>query len=171
MGGEGAPLLLFPEALVCVPAAALFWLIAKQDRPITFAPLLVGFAVSMVGLALRAYVQSQSEDPPGRWLVFDAIVELLLVLPLTSFVVIPVAAMLVRRRCLTLRAIGLCALIGWGALSLVGWLLHLGLTVPHYPLSDFLKSAVVPTLIYGLPIPLVTRWFLRRRLALAEEGH
>ena len=170
MGGEGAPLVLFLEALICLPFAALFWFIAKQDRPVTFAPLLVGFTVSMVGLAFSAYVESQGEDPPGRWLVFDAIVVLLLVLPLISFVVLPITAVLVRRRCLTLRAIGLCALIGWVALSLVGWLLHLWWLSKHggptYPLSYFLKSTVIPVLIYGLPIPLVTRWFLRRGTAM-----
>ncbi|HEV2186184.1 MAG TPA: hypothetical protein VGR70_03195, partial [Stellaceae bacterium] len=198
----GAPLLLFPEALVCLPAAGLFWLIAKQDRPITFAPLLVGFAVSMVGLALSAYVESQGEDPPGRWFVFDASVVLLVVLPLISFVVLPITAVLVRRRCLTLRAIGLSALIGWVPLSLVvslvGWYNTSALTAPPecngkrldgcngkfyteeearavaaYHLSDLksdLKSTFVPVLIYGLPIPLMTLWFLRRRTAMPAEG-
>jgi hypothetical protein len=196
MGGEAAPLFLFIEALYCLPGAALFWRLSGREK-LPYTPLLVGSTVSMVGLAPRAYVQSLSDYLPGRFVVFDAIVELLVVLPLICFVVVPLTAGLARRRCLTLRAIGLCVLIGWVALSLVGWLLHLwwlsnhGLAAPPdangkffngkflpegvrdpdaYPLSYFLKSAVVPALIYGLPIPLTALGFFRRGRAPAEGG-
>lgn len=188
MGVEVVFVLIYPVVLICVPAAFLFWwfAVARAEQPalIGYVPLIVGFAVSMAGLALLTYVEratdftwlvehgsfreaQRSEYLPRR-VVGEAIVHLVFVLPAISFVVIPCTVRLTRTGRLTLRAIGLRAVIAWGVLSLVGWLLNVHTIIPSYPLSYFMKSAVAPVLIYGLPIPLATLWFFRRKWTAFE---
>jgi hypothetical protein len=165
--------------------------VAKAEQPTVigymhgYLPLIVGFAVSMAGLALLTYIErtadftwlvehgyyTESQRPvylPGR-VVGQAIVHLVFVLPAICFMVIPCTVRLIRTRRLTLGAIGLRAVIGWIALSLVGWLGNLH-NVPRYALTDFPKFTVVPVLIYGLPIPLIALWFLRRKWMPVAEG-
>jgi hypothetical protein len=192
LGIEIVFVLIYPVALICVLAAFWFWFAVVKTEQLTigyvggFVPLIVGFVISMAGLALlthteRAanftwlvehgyYTESQRPVYLPRRVVGQAIVNLVFVLPATCFIVIPCTMRLIRTRRLTLGAIGLRAVIGWIALSLVGWLLNLRTIVPPYELSVFLKSTVVPVLIYGLPIPLAALWFFRRKWAPVAEG-
>jgi hypothetical protein len=193
MGTEIVFVLIFPVVLICGSAALGFWwfAVAKAEQPIAisymtgYLPLIVGFAVSMAGLALLTYIEgaahftwlvehgyyteSQRPEYLPRRVVAEAFVYLVVVLPIICFMVIPCTVRLIRTRRLTLGAIGLRAVIGWVVLSLVGWLWNLSAIVPPYPLSDFLKSTVAPVLIYGLPIPLAALWFFRRgRMPIAK---
>jgi hypothetical protein len=92
--------------------------------------------------------------------VGQAIVELVFLLPAISFVVVPLTTWLIKRGRLTFRDIGLLAITGWFALSLVGWILSLGIT-PPYSFPAILESTAIPVLLYGLPIPVAAIWLLR----------
>jgi hypothetical protein len=191
MGTEIVFLLIYPVALVCAVAAFGFWFdIAKKEHssPIGVAkgymPLVTGFAVSLVGLALLTYVQTDAdftwliehgyytEAEQGLYLprrvVGQAVVNLVFVLPAISFVVIPLTAGLIRRRRLTPGAIGARAVIGWVALSFIGWIFSQVFLSPPVTLLSFLKSALVPVSIYGLPIPAAALLF-RHKMKVGSE--
>ena len=184
MGTEIVFVLIYPVALICILAAIWFWFgVAKAEQPSVsgraraYLPLVAGLAVSMGGLALLAYIDgsadftsliqqgyyNEAERPLylQRRIVGLAILRLVFVLPFVCFVVIPVTATLIRTARLNLGRIGLRLVIGWVALSCVGWLLSLNVT-PPYSLLDILSSTAVPVLLYGLPIPLAALWFFRR---------
>jgi hypothetical protein len=178
MGTEIVFVLIYPVALICVPAAIWFWFaVVKAEQPTTLFgyirgsfPLFVGFSVSMAGLAYYAYINCYAEFTyliqrgyyaesqravylPAR-IIGQTIVNLVLGLPAICLVVIPTTAKLVRTNRLTLSRIGFLTVMAWIALSLMGWLWSLGTFVPPYMLLDLLKSTAVPVLIYALPIPI-----------------
>jgi hypothetical protein len=183
MGTEIVFVLILPIVALCLPAAVLFWSrVAKMGRgnrsgPLkAFVPLFAGFAVSMAALALLTYIECYADFTslvqqgyyteaeratylPRRF-VGQAIVELVFVLPAISFVIVPLTAWLIRRGRLTFKEIGRFAIVGWFALSLVGWIVSLGIT-PPYSFFSLLGSTAVPVLIYGLPIPVAAIWLLR----------
>jgi len=185
MGIEIVFVLIYPIALICLPAAIWFWSsVAKVDHPSriehlqAYAPLLIGFAVSMGGLALLTYAEceanftslinegyyTEAQRPvylPGR-ISGQAIVNLVFVLPIICLGVIPWTARLIRTGRLRLGGIGIRAMIGWVGLSLIGWLFNLGVTIRPYPLVHFLKSDAIPVLIYGLPVPVAALLLSRR---------
>ena len=183
MGTEIVFVLILPIVALCLPAAVLLWSpVAKMEleassRPLkAYVPLLAGFAVSMAGLALYTYIECYADFTSlvqqgyyteaeravylPRRAVGQAIVELVFVLPAISFVVVPLTTSLIRRGRLTFRGIGLRAVIGWFALSLVGSNFYLEVT-PPYPFPSFLESTAIPILLYGLPIPVSAIWLLR----------
>jgi hypothetical protein len=185
MGTEIVFVLIYPVALICILAAIWFWFgVAKAEQPTVigrakaYFPVVAGFAVSMVGLAILAYINGsadftsliqqgyyiEAERPLSlhRRIVGQAILSLVFVLPFICFVVIPMTVTLIKTARLNLRRIGLRLVIGWAAFSFVGWLLSLGAT-PPYSLLDILSSTAVPMLVYGLPIPLAALLFFRRQ--------
>lgn len=141
-----------------------------------YAPLVVGFAISMIGLALVTYVEGYADFTSlveqgyyteaersiylPRRLVGQAIVTLIFLLPAICFVVVPLTTWLIKRHRLTFKDIGQFAIIGWLVLSLVGWLVSFGIT-PSYSLLSFLVSTLIAVLLYGLPIPVAALWLLR----------
>lgn len=183
MGTEIVFVLILPIAVLCLSIAVLFWTrVSKVEwepraGPLgAFAPLLVGFAVSMVGLALVTYVDGDADFTSlvqqgyyteaersiylPRRLVGQAIVTLIFLLPAICFVVVPLTAWLIRRGRLTFKDIGQFAIMGWLVLSLAGWLVSFGMT-PRYSLLSFLVSTPIAVVLYGLPIPVAARWLLR----------
>jgi hypothetical protein len=185
MGTEIVFVLIYPIALICLPAAIWFWsYAAKVDHPSrielakAYVPLLVGFAVSMSGMALLTYTEceadftslvhdgyyTEAQRPvylPGR-IEGQVILNLVFVLPLICCGVIPWTARLVSTGRLRLGGIAIRAMIGWLVLSFIGWLFNLGFIVPPYPLLHSLTSAVISVLIYGLPVPLAALWLSHR---------
>jgi hypothetical protein len=184
MGTEIVFVLIVPIAALCLPAAVLLWSrVPKMKWGATsgplkaYVPLLAGFSVSMIGLALVTYIECYADFTslvqqgyyteaeraaylPGRF-VGQSIVELVFSLPAIAFAVVPLTTWLIRRGRLTLKGIGLLAIIGWLVVSLVGWLLNLAIT-PSYSFQAVLGSTAIPVLLYGLPIP-VAATLLRRR--------
>jgi hypothetical protein len=142
-----------------------------------YVPLFAGFAVSMVGLAFLTYVEGDLEftalvqqgyynevqraEYLPRRMVGAAILQLVFLLPVISFVVVPLTSWLVRRRRLTFRGVGLFAIVGWLALSMLGWLISLVTFTPLYPFPSYLGFTVAPVLLYGLPIPIAAMWLPR----------
>jgi hypothetical protein len=183
MGTEIVFVLILPIAGFCLPAAALLWSQAAKtgwgasSGPLkAYVPLLAGFAVSMVGLALYTYIECYADFTslvqqgyyteaeravylPRRW-VGQAIVELVFVLPAISFVVVPLTTWLIRRGRLTFKHVGLLSIIGWFTLSLVGSIFNLAIISPPDSLPDLLVSSPIPVLLYGLPIPMAAIWLL-----------
>jgi hypothetical protein len=166
MGGEIFSYIFYPEIIICLLTAFLFWFFSlKADHPTMiglmtgYLPLITGFAISMAGLALLTVWTSED--------LTSALMQLVFVLPPMCFVVIPCTARLLRTHRLTLYAIGLRAGIGWLTLMPIGWLLRLGVIIPPYSLLGSMKSNIAAVLIYGLPIPLTSLWFFRRP---AEDG-
>ena len=185
MGIEVVFVLIYPISVICVFAGIWFWFgVAKarqqtlSGRAKAYLPLIAGFAVSMAGLGLLAYINGSADfasliqqgyyteaDRPrylAKRVVGQAIVSLVFVLPFICLVVIPMTATLIRTGRLNVGRIGHWLAIGWVVLSFIGWLLSLGVT-PPYSLLDIFKSTAVPVLIYGLPIPLAAILFLRRQ--------
>lgn len=171
MGTEIVFVLIYPIALGCLLAAIWCWSSLAKVYPRgeigimrLFLPLVAGFAVSMLGLALLSYIYgyadfteliregyyTEAERPvylPGR-LVGRAIVDLVFVLPAICFVVIPLTTKLIRKHRLTWVGIGLRALAGWAGLLVVGYLMS------SSALFALLADTALPVLIYGLPIPI-----------------
>jgi hypothetical protein len=164
MGTEIVYVLILPIAVLCLLAAVSFWSrVAKEGwearsgRLGTYVPLFAGFAVSMAGLALLTYIERYAdfiylvqqgyytEAERGLYLprrvVGQAIVTLVFLLPAISFGVVPLTTWLIRRRRLTFKDIGLFAIIGWFALSLLGWVLSFAET-PSFSFPSFLVSTV-----------------------------
>jgi hypothetical protein len=187
MGTEVVFVLIYPVALVCTAAAIWFWFaVAKAGQPTAvgyirgYLPLVAGFAISMAGLALLAYLDCESDftsliqqgyytEPqrpvylPAR-VVGQVILDLVFVLPAVCFVVIPLTTKLIKMKRLRWGGVAFRAVVAWGVLSLIGWLLNLSINVPPHPLPDFLKSTAIPVLIYGLPIPIAALLLFPRRL-------
>jgi hypothetical protein len=183
MGTEIVFVLILPIAVLCFPAAVLLWSrVAKMEwgarsGPLkAYVPLLAGFAVSIAGLALLTYIEcyadftslvqqgyyTEAQRPmylPGR-VVGQGIVELVFLLPAVSFVVVPLTTWLIRKGRLTFKGVGLFAIIGWFALSLVGWIFNLAIITPPYSFPYFLESTALSVLLYGLPIPVAAIWLL-----------
>ena len=181
VGTEIVFVLILPIVAICLPAAVLLWSrVAKMEwgaksGPLkAYVPLLVGFAVSMVGLALYTYIECYADFTSlvqqgyyteaeravylPRRAVGQAIVELVFVLPAISFVVVPLTTLLINRRRLTFKDIGQLAILGWFALSLVGSIFYFAIRPYSFP--EFLESTAIPVLLYGLPIPIAAIWFL-----------
>jgi hypothetical protein len=191
MGVEIVEIIIVPEVLICLLAAFLFWLAAVRtvQQPtaigytLGFVPLIAGFAVSMVSLTLLTYIESAAaftwlvqhghytESDRALYLpnrvVGQLVVNLVFVLPIICFIVVPCTMRLIRISRLTLRAIALRAAVGWIALALVNELFNLGVFTPPYALSDILTHTGFAVLISGMPIPLAALWLFRRRLTSA----
>lgn len=105
------------------------------------------------------YTETQRPIYVARRIVGHAIVSLLFVLPLICFLVIPITTRLVRMNRLRWSGIVLRLVIGWIAISLIGWLWNLIAVVPPYSLPSFLESTTVPILVFGLPIPVAALLF------------
>lgn len=183
VGTEIVFVLIVPIAVLCLPAAVLLWSrVAKMGWGATsgplkpYVPLFAGFAVSMAGLALLTYIQCYADFTslvqqgyyteaeravylPSR-VAGQATVELAFLLPAISFVVVPLTTSLIRRGRLTFKGIGLLAIIGWFALSLLGWIFNLTTVIPPYSLPSFLASTFIPVLLHALPIPIAALWLL-----------
>lgn len=181
MGTEIVFVLIFPIALLCLPAAVLFWSRvanmewgARRGSLRAYVPLTAGFAVSMAGLGLLTYIECYADFTSlvqqgyyteaerelyllGR-VVGQAIVTLVILLPAISFGVVPLTIWLIRTGRLTFKHIGLFAIVGWFALSLLGWVF-----APSNSFPSFLKATAIPVLLYGLPIPVAALWLLRPR--------
>ncbi|MBV9529313.1 hypothetical protein [Sphingomonas sp.] len=171
MGTEIVFVLIYPVALGCLLVAVWRWFGLAKIEPTReigiaslFLPLIAGFVVSMMGLALLTYVYcyadftslvslgyyTEAERPvylPGR-VVGQAVVELVFVLPAICLIVIPLTTRLIRNRRLTWSSIGLRAIAGWIVLLLLGSLMS-----PESLLA-LLTDTVPPVLIYGMPIPI-----------------
>lgn len=185
MGVEIVFILIYPIALICLVAAIIIWLpVARSEQPTltgyakAYLPLVIGFCVSMTGLVILSYVDAsddftsliqggyytEAQRPtylPGR-AVGQVILNLVFILPAICLVIVPWTVRLIRKGRLRFTAIGIRALMGWIVLSVSGWVLFRAVVVPPDTLSDFLKSAVIPVLIYGLPIPIAALFFVRR---------
>lgn len=183
MGTEIVFVLILPIAALCLAFTVWLWSrVAKMERgarsgPLkAYVPLLVGFAVSMAGLAFITYIEGYADFTsliqqgyyteaqravylPGR-LVGQAILQIVFVLPAISFVVVPLTTWLIRRDRLSFKRVGLFAVTGWLALAIVGWLINLGIIAPAYSLPSFLISTAAPVLLYGLAIPIAAIWLL-----------
>lgn len=187
MGIEIVFVLILPIAVLCLPAGVLLWSkVAKmgwgaRSGPLTaYFPLFAGFGVSMAGLSLLTYVEcyadftslvqqgyyteAERELYLPRRVVGQATVTLVFLLPAISFGVVPLTTWLIRKGLLTFKDIGLLAIIGWFALSLLGWVF-----APSNSFLSFLKATAIPVLLYGLPIPVAALWFVSRRAKL--ENH
>ncbi len=185
MGNDLFFVLVFPIALVSVLAAIWFWypLTQTQQAPFknhlrVYAPLAIGFFISMVCIALLTYFESAAnfsslvargsytdsqwaEYMPGR-VATQAVLNLVFVLPAMSFAIVPMTVKLLKAQRLTLRTIGLRALIGWLALCVIGWVLFLH-TVQVQALLVFSLSTLIPVVICALPIPVAALVFFRNR--------
>jgi hypothetical protein len=186
MGTEIVFVLILPIAVVCLVAAVLLWSRVVKTEWGTrsgwltaYVPLFAGFGVSMAGLALLDYIECYADFTslvqqgyyteaeravylPGR-VVGQAIVDLVILLPAISFVVIPLTTRLVRSGRLTFYEIGRGGIIGWVALSLVGWILNPATVTPPYSFASFLVSNAMSVMLYGLPIPVAALWLLPRQ--------
>src|SRR6266542_550519 len=167
MGTEIVFVLILPIAVLCLPSAVLLWSrVAKmgweaRSGPLkAYVPLFAGFAVSMAGLALLTYIECYADFTSlvqqgyyteaqravylPRRVVGQAIVELVFLLPAIAFVVVSLTTLLIRRGRLTFKGIGLFAIIGWFALSIVGWVFNFATITPPYSFPSFLESTVLP---------------------------
>ena len=71
--------------------------------------------------------------------------------------ILPIAVLCLPAAVLFWSRVGLLAITGWLALSLVGW----AISAPSYSFPSFLASMAIRVLLYGLPIPLAALWLLR----------
>ncbi len=185
MGNELIYVLIVPIAAVCVLAAIFFWLPLAQGEDAdskvgvrAYIPLTIGFAISMLCVALLTYLESAanfswliehgrytefqwSDYMPGR-ITTQAILNLVFVLPAISFAIVPMTVKLVKLRRLTLRLIGLRVLIGWLALTLIGWLVFLH-KVQLAAVLVFSLATLIPVVISAVPIPLAALLYFRAR--------
>lgn len=182
MGTEIVFVLIYPVAAICLVAATYFW---SKIAPLlggsmlAYLPLVVGYGVSILGLAVLTYITSDATFTElirqgyyteaerslylPRRIVGSAILNSVFVLPAISFVVVPLTARLGRKRRLTLKWIALYAFAGWLVLSLFGWFLSAGSMVD--PFSPTYVMGYTATLVatYGLPIPLMALLLLRQQ--------
>lgn len=187
MGTEIVFVLIFPVAALSLVAAIYFWIrIAPLmgGAMLAYLALAVGYAVSILGLVVLAYINSEATFTElirqgyytkaerslylPRRIVGSAILTSVFVLPAISFVVVPLTARLVRKSRLTLKWIGIYALGGWLALSLLGWFLSAGSMVDPFSLIYVMGYTATPVAVYGLPTPL-TALVLLRKLRKAES--
>ncbi len=183
MGTEIVFVLILPIALLCFVTAVFLWSrmvkieLGARRRPWkAYVPLFAGFAVSLVGLALRTYIgcyadftslieqgyYTEAQRPvylPGR-VVGQAIVALVFLLPAICSVVVPVTTRLIRMGRLTFKGIGLFAIVGWLALALLAWIFNVATIPPSYSFPAILESTGIQMLLYGLPIPVAALWLL-----------
>ena len=185
MGTEIVFVLILPIAALCLVSAALLWShVAKTESggrggPLkAYVPLLAGFAVSMIGLALVTYSECYADFTSlvqqgyyteaeramylPRRVVGQAIVALVFLLPAISFLVVPLTTWLIRKDRLTFSRIGLLAVVGWLTLSILGWIVSSTIT-PPYSLLSLLEGTIIPVLLYALPIPVAAMWLLPRK--------
>ena len=186
MGTEIVFVLILPIALICLLAAVFFWSrVAREEwgarsGPLrSYVPLFVGFGVSMISLALLTYIESNTAFTsliqqgyyteaeraiylPER-VVGQAIVILVLLLPAISFGVVPLTIWFIKRGRLTFKDIGMFLIIGWFALSLVGWIFSFAILTPPYSFPSFLGCTAIPVILYGSPIPVASIYFFRPR--------
>ncbi len=181
MGTEIVFVLIYPVAAFSLIAAILSWirivpLIGGSMQ--AYLPLAVGYSISMLGLAVLTYVNSDATFTElirqgyyteaerslylPRRVVGAAILISVLVLPAISFVVVPLTARLISTSRLTLKWIALYSLAGWLVLLLLEWLLSAGTMVDPFSLIYVMGYTATPVAIYGLPIPLTTLLFLKK---------
>jgi hypothetical protein len=186
MGTEIVFVIIIPVALFCVSIAVWSWFcIASENqssvlgRIAAYVPILAGFVVSLICLTFLTcfecyadfttlieegyYTENQRAVFLTSRVIGQEIVNLLFVLPFICLLIVPLTARLIRKNKLNLKALFAYAMIGWVSLSLVGWLFNIAYIEPPYAMSYFFRSAGVPILAYGLPIPIAVILFRRRR--------
>lgn len=106
-------------------------------RSIGFKPLVAAYALAAVGLLVLNFVLAHMEfsarvadkllqaeqrwaTVPG-WTLYASVLSLVVVLPLLGLVGVPVAALLLRARRLSVRTMGLAVVASWLLLVLVAW--------------------------------------------------
>lgn len=184
MGTEIVFVLIYPVAALCLVAAVFFWFkIAPSEMLVlggtvrAYLSLAVGFGISIVGLVVLSYLNSAATFTSliqqgyyteaqralylPRRIVGDAVLNMVLVLPAISFVVVPLTVRLIEKNRLTLGWIARYILAGWLALSLFGWLLSARTMVDPFTLIYAMGYTAIPVVIYGLPIPFIALLFLR----------
>lgn len=192
MGTEIVFVWIFPIAALCLGAAAFFWFrIARLEQPMlgglvrAYLPLIIGFTISIAGLAVLSYVSSAANFTAliqqgyyteaersaylPRWVVGQAILSMIFVLPAICFVVVPLTVSLIKNNRLTFKWITLYAVAGWLALSLLGWLLNLATFIHPLSLLHVLAYTASPLVIYGLPIPVVALLFFKLRASSKND--
>ncbi len=185
MGTEIVFVIIFPVAIFCCCIAAWSWLgIAGRYQSgalgwiAGYTPVLAGIAVSLLCLTLITYAECYSDFTAlieqgyyteaqrsiflPRRVAGQEIVNILFVLPFIFVIIVPITARMILKDRLNLRRIAIFAVVGWIAMSLVGWLLNLALIEPPYALSHFLRSAGISILAYGLPVPIAATLFFRQ---------
>jgi len=184
MGNELFSILIVPIVLVCALAAIWFWFPLAQDahaagrtHKSAYVSLCVGFAVSMLCVALLTYFESaanfssliekgryteaqRSEYMPGR-ILMQAVLNLVFVLPAISFAVIPMTVKVAKANRLTLRLIGFRTLVAWLTLTLIGWAAFLHNVSPR-ALLVFALATLIPVVISAVPIPVAALVSRRR---------
>lgn len=106
-------------------------------RRIGFKPLVAAYALAAVGLLALNFVLSHMEFsarvvdnllPEARrwatvpgWTLYTSMLSLVVVLPLLGLVGVPVAALLLRARRLSVKTMGLAVVASWLTLVLVAW--------------------------------------------------
>lgn len=132
------PLGLAAIALAIALPFVLWRVVLGQTfRHIGFKPLLAAYALAALGLLTvnfaTAHIEFSSRVAdkllqeaqrwslvPG-WTVYGAVISLLFVLPLLGLVAVPVSALLLRLRRLSLTTIGIAVLASWLTLVLIAW--------------------------------------------------
>lgn len=182
MGTEIVFVLILPIMALCLTVAVLRWSPVAKGRVVggkralkAYVPLLAGFTVSMASLAVLTYLAcdadftalveqgyyTEAQRPVylPRRVVGQATVELVFLLPIIAFLVIPLTISLIKRDRLSVKEIGYRGLVAWLLLSGIGWVFSHTVVTPPYSFLSFLQSTAVPVLLYGLPIPLAALWF------------
>ncbi|MDP1740046.1 hypothetical protein [Polaromonas sp.] len=128
-------------ALIAVAVALPFivWriVLGQAFRRIGFKPLLAAYALAAVGLLVAnfssAYIEfsarvadkllteAQRWDTLPGWTIFRLFIALVFVLPLLGLVGVPVAALLLKLRRLTVKTMVAAVLASWLTLVLVAW--------------------------------------------------
>ncbi|MBA3595487.1 MAG: hypothetical protein M3Q12_01840 [Pseudomonadota bacterium] len=132
-----------PRGLAAITLAVtlpfILWrlVLGKTFRPVGFKPLVAAYALAALGLLTVNFATSHIEFSarvadkllqeaqrwsivPG-WTVYVTVISLLYVLPLLGLVAVPVSALLLRLRRLSLKTIVLAVLASWLTLALIAW--------------------------------------------------
>ena len=183
MGTEIVFVLILPVTSICLLFAAFYWsrvaTIASRtgSGPLrSYGILFVGFGVAVSGLSILTYIDSYAsftwliekgyytEAQRSMYLPRKALGEALLksvfVLPIVSFVVVPLTVWLIKKGRLTVMNVGLFAIFGWFVLSIVAWAINAAIFKSPYSFISFLGPTVAPVALYGLPIPIAAIWLL-----------
>lgn len=141
---------------------------AIGSKPLAFAYLYAGIGlVAMVfagsygqfsgSVAAGMLPEAQRWSIVPGWTIYMTVLSLVPVLPLLGLIAVPVAASLLKRACLTLRNIGLCALVAWLALVILLWSLPGNEWERTHRLESFLTSleSLLPGILFvALPFML-----------------
>ena len=122
---------------VALPFIVWRLVLGQTFRHIGFKPLAAAYALAALGLLVVNFVSSHIEFSarvadnrlqeaqrwaivPG-WTIYGTVISLLYVLPLLGLVAVPVSALLLKLRRLSLKTIGMAVLASWLTLVLIAW--------------------------------------------------